>query len=148
MNSGSTQKGRLIEWEHAFIFFLIGCTLLLPYSILESSSVFISFINILPPGSANNAQFVWGLFMVFLGLIRSFVLIFEKLYSSAYTIIVLRISLSIVYMLIFNMLVVAFITAWPQGIWAASVYLILMIFEMMVIWRATLYFKFLVKRNV
>lgn len=142
----SHPKARLIEWQHSLIFLLLGIVLVMPFGVITSSIIFTSFLKILPVDLLQYAGNLWGAVFMIIGFMRIVLLFLERLNPTRPVFIIGRMLMCFVYMLFLGFFVTAFIVIWPAGLWAAVVYFILMVFEIIVLWRATRYLKNLVRK--
>ena len=122
------KKNRTIEWEHSIIMIVIGIVILLPFHQALSTPAAAGMVAVM----SENA---WGMTFLSVGIIRVIALIINgKLPLGSPLARVIGASFNSI---LLSVIVVSFYDAYPSGLWAGSIYLIFVFFEMRIIYLAT-----------
>lgn len=123
-----TRQGRTIEWEHSIIMIVIGLIILLPFHSALQSPTTIGVLLFM-------SETLWGYAFLSVGVIRVIALMINGRSPRGSPL--ARIFGASLNSMLLSGIVVSFYAAYPSGLWAGSVYLIFILFEMRIIYLAT-----------
>jgi hypothetical protein len=121
------KAGRVSEWEHAFIMLAIGAVLAAPVQTM-AGPLFQPLLSIAD-------EWAWAVMFLAMGGLRAVALIINGLApagSPAVRVLVASFALTT-----WLFVTAVFLAAAPVGYWAASVYAVLALFEVRIMWSAT-----------
>jgi hypothetical protein len=121
-----TKPGRIVEWQHTFIMLAIGLALIWPEPTM-TGPLFVPLIEIMP-------EKAWAALMLVMGAVRSCALIVNGVAPTGSPI--ARMFVAWIGVMVWSLIAYTFWLASPIGLWAASVYVVLAIFELKIIWSA------------
>lgn len=122
------RRSRIIEWEHSIIMVVIGFVILLPFHSALQTPTTLNMLTIM-------SETLWGLAFLSVGIIRVIALLINGRSPRGSPL--ARIIGASFNSILLSVVIVSFYTAYPSGLWAGSVYLIFVLFEMRIIYLAT-----------
>lgn len=122
----SAKPSRIVEWQHATIMLAIGAVLLWPEPTM-TGPLFEPLISIMP-------EKAWSALMIAMGAIRASALIVNGFAPKGSPL--ARIMVALLAVIVWMLITYAFLLASPIGLWAASVYSVLAVFELRIVWSA------------
>lgn len=118
--------GRELEWQHAILFLVIGIVLMLPPEF--TTPTFLGMTKLFN-------EFYWGLLFCLVGSVRVIALAINGYRPIGSPI--ARIIGAITTMVFSSIVCYSFFSVFPYGLWGGSVYFIVLLFEIVIIHRAT-----------